>query len=122
MATKARRDKTPLQLWIGNKRKEHGLTTTDVAALTGVKESTARGWESRGRPSQEALAILERKYGEAAPGDTRENYGELAEAIAALIDELEAMRLERVAWIRGVYDFRSDVVSRWGGRADAPGE
>lgn len=63
MATKARHLKTPLQLWIADQRKAHGLTPGDLAALTGVSEDTARGWESRGRPSEDAIAVLERRSG-----------------------------------------------------------
>jgi transcriptional regulator with XRE-family HTH domain len=102
MATKPRHLKTPVQLWIGDKRKDLGLTPGDIATLTGVSEDTARGWESRGRPSQEAIAILERRFGEPAPADRPEYAADLAEALAALIDELGQMRQEREAWTRGV--------------------
>jgi hypothetical protein len=99
MATKARHLKTPVQLWIGDKRREFGLIPRDIAALTGVSEDTARGWESRGRPSQEALAILERRFGEAAPPERNEYVGNLAELSSAVRELIVALR-ELVAEIR----------------------
>ena len=99
MATKPRYLKTPVQLWIADNRLGLGLTPRDIADLTGVSESTARGWESRGRPSQEALAILERQFGEKAPDEPDENYAELAEALggvtAAIRDLVAEMREDR---------------------------
>lgn len=67
MATKGRHLKTPIQLWIVDNRKRLGLEPRDLATLVGVTEDTARGWESRGKPSEDALTILERRFGQAAP-------------------------------------------------------
>lgn len=67
MATKPRHLKTAIQLWVGDQRKAGGYTSKDLADWTGVTVDTARGWESRGRPSEDAIAILERKFGKQAP-------------------------------------------------------
>jgi hypothetical protein len=69
MATKARHLKTPIQLWVADQRKAGGYSSQDLADWTGVVMDTARGWESRGRPSEDALDILERKFGVKAPRD-----------------------------------------------------
>jgi transcriptional regulator with XRE-family HTH domain len=90
MATKPRYMKTPIQLWIGDRRRELGLTSADIAAMTGVSEDTARGWESRGRPSEEALAVLQRRFGEPVPAD-RETPADQAALIAALDRQTKAM-------------------------------
>ena len=86
MATKSRHLKTPLQLWVADNRKRLGLAPKDLASMTGVTEDTARGWESRGKPSEDAIAILERRFGQPVPADT-------AQAVAgdnsALIRALE---------------------------------
>jgi transcriptional regulator with XRE-family HTH domain len=69
VATKPRHLKTPTQLWIADNRKRLGLTPGDLARLTGVTEDTARGWESRGKPSQDAMDVLVRTFGVPAPDD-----------------------------------------------------
>lgn len=72
---KPRRDKTPIQLWVLDNRKRLKEESSDLAKLVGVTTDTARGWESRGRPSEDAIRILERHFDVAAPvagasGDT----------------------------------------------------
>jgi DNA-binding transcriptional regulator YiaG len=67
MATKPRHLKTPIQLWVADNRKRLGLTPADLAALTGVTVDTARGWESRGAPSQDAIETLTRRFGVKPP-------------------------------------------------------
>lgn len=89
MATKPRHLKTPLQLWIADNRKEKGLTPGDLARLTGVTEDTARGWESRGSPSEDAIAILERTFGKPAPRDA--GAGAPGGDVAAAIDRQTAV-------------------------------
>jgi transcriptional regulator with XRE-family HTH domain len=69
VATKPRHLKTPTQLWIADNRKRLGLAPGDLARLTGVTEDTARGWESRGKPSQDAMDVLVRTFGVPAPDD-----------------------------------------------------
>jgi transcriptional regulator with XRE-family HTH domain len=105
VATKARHLKTPLQLWIADNRKRLGLEPVDLARLTGVTEATVRGWESRGRPSEDAIAVLERRFGVAAPrGDQAvgTDLSELAASIRDLAQAIEAERAERLEWERGI--------------------
>lgn len=91
MATKARHLKTPLQLWIADERKARGETPTDLARLTGVTEDTARGWESRGAPSADALAVLERHFGKPAPSSREPGQsGDMAGLVVAMTRALEA--------------------------------
>lgn len=80
MATKSRNLKTPLQLWVADNRKRLGLTPRDLAHLTNVTEATARAWESRGGPSEDALLILERRFGVNRPetGSAQEPSGDMA--------------------------------------------
>ncbi len=96
MATKPRHLKTPLQLWIVDNRKRLGLTPADLARLTDVTPDTARGWESRGAPSADALAILVRTFGVPLP-EEQQGYGDasLAAAVLELTGELRAWRVER---------------------------
>lgn len=89
MATKPRAKKTPLQLWIVDSRKRLGMTPADLARTTGVSEDTARAWESRGRPGADALAILERLFGSAAPDGDQMTGADLSGVVAA-IDRLTA--------------------------------
>ena len=100
MATKARHLKTPMQLWIADNRKRLKEEPADLARLTSVTVDTARGWESRGRPSEDAIAILERHFGQPAPRAEREApqdelvaaIRDQTAAITALIEELRAER------------------------------
>lgn len=120
MATKSRHLKTPLQLWIADNRKRVGLSPADLGRLTGVTEDTARGWESRGRPSEDALAVLERRFGEPAPREAGQAAtGDLAAALLALADELRASREERQA-LRTELDALRELVMGLS-RATAPG-
>lgn len=93
MATKARHKKTAMQLWVVDNRKRLGLDPADLALLTGVSEDTARGWESRGRPSDEAIVRLEQRFGVPAPRQDEAGAGDSV-AIAAAIDRL-GERMER---------------------------
>lgn len=105
MATKARHLKTPLQLWVADNRKRLGLTPTDLAQATGVTVDTARGWESRGRPSEDAISVLERRFGTRAPRDEQAagtDLSELAAAIHALAQSIQEERSERLEWERSV--------------------
>lgn len=86
MATKPRHRKTPIQLWVADNRKAGGYASADLAAWTGVTTDTARGWESRGRPSEDALSILERRFGKQAPRD--EDVPSDQSAVARQIDRL----------------------------------
>lgn len=99
MATKPRYEKSPIQLWIVDNRRERNMTPADIARLTGVTEATARGWESRGRPSDEALAVLERHFGVKAPADRSADYTELAQSVGSLIiairELVDEMRADR---------------------------
>jgi transcriptional regulator with XRE-family HTH domain len=99
MATKSRHLKTPTQLWIADNRKRLGLTPHDLAVLTGVTDDTARAWESRGKPSEDALRLLEQRFGQPRPSDATDlPSGDLATLIRAqteAIDRQTAM-LERV--------------------------
>lgn len=104
VATKARHLKTPLQLWIADERKARGETPGDLARLTGVTEDTARGWESRGAPSEDALAVLERHFGKPAPrergavgsgGDVAAAIDRQSEIMRELVEELRQARLDR---------------------------
>lgn len=104
MATKPRHLKTPLQLWVADNRKRAGLTPADLARLTGVTEDTARGWESRGKPSEDAMAVLERTFGQPAPrdqaatavgGDVATAIREQTAVLRELVSELQAMRGEQ---------------------------
>lgn len=85
MATKSRHLKTAIQLWVADRRKAGGYTSADLAKWTGVSVDTARGWESRGRPSEDAIAELERRFGESAPRDDAGAVGQ--EAVLAAIRE-----------------------------------
>lgn len=94
MATKPRHLKTPVQLWVADNRKRLGLTSDDLAKWTGVTTDTARGWESRGRPSQDALDELVRKFGVPAPDDMAGPPGD--GGLAALI-ERQTVAMEKQA-------------------------
>ena len=97
MATKPRHLKTPLQLWIADHRKALELSSLDLANLTGVTEDTARGWESRGRPSQDAIEKLEKRFGEPAPeGDRPIGVGDQAALVDAIRDLVDELRLSRI--------------------------
>lgn len=89
MATKARYLKTPIQLWVADNRKRLGLTPADLAAWTGVTEDTARGWESRGAPSQDAIEELTRRFGQKPP-TTTSSAGERDTLPAELVSLMEA--------------------------------
>lgn len=96
MATKPRHRKTEMQLWVVDNRKRLDLESSDLAAATGVSIDTARGWESRGRPSEDAIEKLERLFGRPAPVEEGQSGDPaLAAAIRALTDELQEMRRER---------------------------
>lgn len=102
MATKPRYLKTPIQLWVADNRKRLGVTPADLASWTGVTEDTARGWESRGAPSQDAIEELTRRFGQkppttAGPGerDTFPGLADLAKAIENLAKQIDLDRQER---------------------------
>ncbi len=102
MATKARHLKTPLQLWVSDNRKK-GHTSEELAQRTGVTVDTARGWESRGRPSDDAIRDMERLFGVPAPrGD--QAAGGLPELVVALMAQTQAMN-ELVLELRRERDF-----------------
>ena len=109
MATKARHLKTPLQLWVADNRKRLGLSPADLAQLTGVTTDTARGWESRGRPSEDAISVLERRFGTRAPREEQASGGGMAELVAAIRDQTAAIS-ELVAELRQGYDVRLAAV------------
>lgn len=90
MATKSRLLKTPTQLWVADNRKAKGLTPADLAQATGVTTDTARGWESRGRPSEDAIEVLERLFGVRAPRDDQAVTVTDLAAVVAAIDRLTA--------------------------------
>lgn len=109
MATKARHLKTPMQLWVADNRKRLGLSSADLATLTEVTTDTARGWESRGSPSQDAVDILVRRFGVPAPtamassGDaTRQS------ELAALLESIR----ELVALLRPIVEQAGDREAR----------
>lgn len=113
VATKARHLKTPVQLWIADNRKRLNLSSLDLAKLTGVTEDTARGWESRGRPSEDALAILARTFGQPAPDAPSvqvEDQSALIAAIADLVAEMRLTREEQARWNRGVEETLAAVL------------
>lgn len=110
VATKARHLKTPLQLWIADNRKRLGLTPADLAQMTGVTTDTARGWESRGRPSEDALGILERRFGTAVPRGS-EPEGGLSELVQAIREQTAAMR-DLVNELRDSRGLSADVHER----------
>lgn len=93
MATKARHKKTAMQLWVGDNRKAGGYSSKDLAEWTGVTTDTARGWESRGRPSEDAIRILERRFGKPAPDDdgAPADQSDLAAAIREQTDAINAL-------------------------------
>ena len=91
MASKPRHLKTALQLWIIDNRKRLSLEPEDLAELTGVTPATVRGWESRGKPSEDALAILERRFGVAAPREVQAGGGDMAELVAAIRAQTDAI-------------------------------
>lgn len=91
MATKPRYLKTPIQLWVGDNRRDLGLTSADLAALTGVTEDTARGWESRGRPSEDALLILQRRFGKPIPDERSDVAADQAALVTALDRQSKAI-------------------------------
>lgn len=74
---KPRIKKTAMQLWVADNRKRLTETPADIARLTGVTVDTARAWESRGSPNEDAIRVLERHFGVPAPteaggmGDTQ---------------------------------------------------
>jgi transcriptional regulator with XRE-family HTH domain len=102
VATKARHLKTPVQLWIADNRKRLGLSSADLANLTGVSEDTARGWESRGAPAEDRLVLLEHRFGSPAPRHEASagDQTALVEAIGDLVEEVRAEREERQRWQR----------------------
>lgn len=104
MATKARYLKTPVQLWVADNRKRLGLTPRDIADLTGVTEDTARGWESRGSPSQEAIEVLTRRFGEKPPTMAGPSRGDTESGLADLIAQLIEEQRETRAMLREVLD------------------
>lgn len=99
MATKARHKKTPMQLWVVDNRKRLGLDPADLAALAGVSEDTARGWESRGRPSEDAIVRLEQRFGVPAPRQDEGIGGDQSAVIAALERAIERQTQAIVAAI-----------------------
>ena len=118
VATKARHLKTPLQLWIADNRKRLSLEPADLARLTGVTEATVRGWESRGRPSEDALAVLERRFGLAAPREAQASgYGSdvalaIREQTAALVEAIQARDKVIEALLSELATYRRQTVER----------
>lgn len=117
VATKARHLKTPTQLWVVDNRKRLGLEPADLAQLTGVSEDTARGWESRGKPSEDALVLLERRFGvprpkeEASPAD-QSGIIDAIDRLTAAVARIED-RLDRVAGsTEGLADGLLDLLAR----------
>lgn len=101
VATKPRHRKTAMQLWVADNRKALGKTSLEIATATGVTEDTARGWESRGSPGEDAITVLERLFGKPAPRDASAvgDQGALVtaltrqtEAIEALVEEMRLAR------------------------------
>lgn len=90
VATKSRLLKTAMQLWVADNRKRLGLKPHDLAVLTGVTDDTARAWESRGQPSEDALVILERRFGVPRPREDAPT-GDMAALIAALTAHTAAL-------------------------------
>lgn len=102
MATKPRHLKTPLQLWIVDNRKRLGLTPADLARLTDVSVDTARGWESRGSPSADALAILQAKFGKPLPEETQAVGDPGVTRLATAIEEQNALLRKVIGlWVLG---------------------
>lgn len=97
-----------MQLWVADNRKAGGYSSKDLADWTGVVVDTARGWESRGRPSEDAIRILERKFGKPAPDAEVEQAGdsELAAALSGLAEELRLSRESRAVLEQKVEDLR----------------
>lgn len=81
-----------MQLWVADNRKRLGLTPLDIARLTGVTVDTARGWESRGAPNQDAIDVLVRRFGVPAPAGSGASDGpDLAGLLARLEDQAKAI-------------------------------
>lgn len=106
-----------MQLWVGDNRKALGLTPADIAGLTGVTEDTARGWESRGSPSQDAVAILERRFGKPAPESSSGEQDVLVEALRAqtaaikdLVDRLDALTSETSGGLRDLAEAIGELI------------
>ena len=123
MATKARHLKTPLQLWIADHRKA-GYTSADLAAWTGVSIDTARGWESRGRPSEDALSVLERRFGEPAPrSEAPGDQSAVVAAIDRLTAAVEAQTRVAEGNAQGLAEVLAEIAARLGATpARTPGE
>ena len=95
---KPRHQKTATQLWVADNRKRLGETPADLARLTGVTTDTARGWESRGSPGEDALLVLERHFGVPRPTE-RSGDGSTTAGLSALIERLDkqAAAIDRLA-------------------------
>lgn len=116
MATKARHLKTPMQLWVRDNRKRLGLSSADLAAWTDVSVDTARGWESRGRPSQDAIDILTVKFGVPPPPEAGPaGMDTLPAGLVALMENLIEEQRETRAMLER-------VLSRLAGEADPVGD
>jgi hypothetical protein len=116
VATKARHLKTPLQLWIADHRKAASLTSADLAAWTGVSVDTARGWESRGRPSEDALSILERRFGQPAPrSETPTDQSAIVAAIDRLREAVERQTEEQGRGMTALAEVLGDLLGRLAG-------
>jgi hypothetical protein len=93
-----------MQLWVMDNRKRLSESSADLARLTGVTLDTARAWESRGAPSADAIAILERHFGRPAPtagapsGDTPQ--GVPAAYLKAVNELVEIVRVQNALLIR----------------------
>lgn len=88
---KPRHQKTRMQLWVADNRKRLGETPEDLARLTGVTAPTVRAWESRGNPGEDAIRVLERHFGEAAPIERGRGDDTSAPAsLQPLLDKLDA--------------------------------
>lgn len=98
MASKPRSQKTPTELWVtdgyarlrADRQMSSKAVVAMVAELCDVSEATANGWQSRGRPNEDAIRILEGLFGTKAPDGERAVAGDAALA-AALSRQADAL-------------------------------
>jgi hypothetical protein len=111
--------KPPISAWIVAQRKlrDPEWKPRELAARLrdrGIRaeEGTVRTWEAGRKPSDDAIAEMERLFGAPAPRD--QGPGDLADLVAAVRELVEEVRLSRLA-----QDRNADVLAELLGRVAA---
>lgn len=112
VATKPRHRKTPIQLWVFDHLSGSKALVEEIAREAGVSVDTVRGWQSRGRPSEDAIRIMERRFGEAAPTEDQPpaDLSGVVAAIDRLTVAIERQTAERSEWERALIQGIAELV------------